>query len=78
MGEYTVTGSGLDCKSSAYGSEGSSPSSPTITYHFKKFSNRCRYGKPVAIVNGSNSANKSTIEVSHGESVPIRCSAALI
>lgn len=29
MGEYTVTGSGLDCKSSAYGSEGSSPSSPT-------------------------------------------------
>ena len=76
MGEYTVTGSGADCKSVVLDSEGSSPSSPTITYHFKKFSSRCRYGKPVAIVNGSNSANKSTIEISQGESVPIRCSAA--
>ena len=30
---------------------------------------------PCATVNGSNSAGKYTIEVSHGESVPIRCSA---
>ncbi len=32
---------------------------------------------PYATVNGSNSAGKLTIEVSHGESVPIRCSAYL-
>ena len=30
---------------------------------------------PYATVNGSNSAGKLTIEVSQGESVPIRCSA---
>ena len=29
MGVYTVTGSGLDCRSSAYSSGGSSPSAPT-------------------------------------------------
>ena len=32
---------------------------------------------PYATVNGSNSAGKLTIEVSQGESVPIRCSAYL-
>ena len=29
IGEYSVTGSGFDCKSSALGSAGSSPASPT-------------------------------------------------
>lgn len=33
---------------------------------------------PYATVNGSNSTGKLTIEVSHGESVPIRCSAHYI
>ena len=33
---------------------------------------------PCATVNGSNSAGKYTIEVSRGESVPIRCSAHYI
>ena len=45
------------------------------TYHFKKFSSRRRYGKPLATVNGSNSAGKTTIEIPPGESAPIGCSA---
>ena len=48
----------------------------TYTYHFKKFSNRCRYGKPLATVNGSNSAGNKAIEIPHGESAPIGCSAS--
>jgi hypothetical protein len=30
-----------------------------LACHFKKFSNRRRYGKPVATVNGSSSAGNS-------------------
>ena len=48
------------------------------TYHFKKFSNRCRYGKPLATVNGSNSAGNKAIEIPHGESAPIGCSASIL
>ena len=47
-------------------------------YQFKKFSSRRRYGKPLAMVNGSNSASKYTIETPHGESEPIGCSAGYI
>ena len=46
------------------------------TYHFKKFSSRCCYGKPLATVNGSNSADNKAIETPHGESAPIGCSAS--
>ena len=46
------------------------------TYHFKKFSSRCRYGKPLATVNGSNSAGNKAIEIPQGESAPIGCSAS--
>ncbi len=49
---------------------------PLHTYHFKKFSSRCRYGKPLATVNGSNSAGNKAIETPHGESVPIGRSAS--
>ena len=45
-------------------------------YHFKKFSNRRRYGKPLATVNGSNSAGNKAIETPRGESVLIECSAS--
>ena len=47
-----------------------------LTYHFKKFSSRCRYGKPLATVNGSNSAGNKAIEVPQDESVSIGCSAS--
>ena len=46
------------------------------TCHFKKFSSRCRYGKQLAMVNGSNSASNKAIEIPHGESAPIGCSAS--
>ena len=48
----------------------------THTYHFKKFSSRCRYGKPLATVNGSNSVGNKAIETPHGESVPIERSSS--
>lgn len=37
IGEYSVTGSGLDCKSSALGSAGSSPASPT-NFNMRRYS----------------------------------------
>ena len=40
MGVYTVIGSGLDCKSSAYSSGGSSPSAPTKC-RFSAYNGNC-------------------------------------
>ena len=48
-----------------------------LTCHFKKFSSRCRYGKQLATVNGSNSAGNKAIEIPQSESVEIGCSASL-
>ena len=55
---------------------GSSPAEAAKDFVLSEFASSLVVNEALcAIVNGSNSANKFTIEVPQGESVPIECSA---
>ena len=54
MGRYTVSGSGTDCKSVAFGSGGSTPSLPTIRVLVHEHVSRDAHGDYGASLTGKS------------------------